>query len=283
MMTATETPVHCWLGPLEERVAAGQPLLLFFDFDGTLTPIVRHPSLAELGAAARTVLARLSRQANVTVAILSGRALDDLRSRIVLHTVRYAGSNGMEIDQPGDLWHDPAIGRTGESLSAARGALADVVRRYPGTWIESKPGCLSIHYRGLPPLSGICLRKDIVRTLDAHPDFRGRVVTQAIEVTPLTAANKGTAVERIWEAVRRETGKTPFPVYFGDAENDIEGMVATLALDGFTIGVGPEAPLVSAETLDTPESLIDLLSQLDQRLSKLQKFDSERALFLNSF
>ncbi len=49
---------------LQRLVAAygrGERLVLVFDYDGTLTPLVAHPRLAHLDPALRGVLARLTR------------------------------------------------------------------------------------------------------------------------------------------------------------------------------------------------------------------------------
>ena len=49
---------------LERLITAyqrGERLVLVFDYDGTLTPLVSHPRLAHLDPALRGVLARLTR------------------------------------------------------------------------------------------------------------------------------------------------------------------------------------------------------------------------------
>src|SRR5262249_29183323 len=57
----------------------GRPLVLLFDYDGTLTPIVAHPSLAVLPAPTQTLLATLAGVDGVTVGVVSGRALGHLK------------------------------------------------------------------------------------------------------------------------------------------------------------------------------------------------------------
>ena len=61
-MTAPDESPRPGLGRARSwpRTGAGRPLALLFDYDGTLTPIVRHPSLARLSAANRDRLARLT-------------------------------------------------------------------------------------------------------------------------------------------------------------------------------------------------------------------------------
>jgi len=83
---------------LERLMAAyhrGERLVLVFDYDGTLTPLVAHPSLAHLDPALRDVLARLAATPRVTVGLVSGRGLDDLVGMVGLEGLSYGGSTGL--------------------------------------------------------------------------------------------------------------------------------------------------------------------------------------------
>ena len=60
----------------------GSSLVLLFDYDGTLTPIVEHPRLAVLDRKTRRLLASLADRPRVHVGILSGRELDELRALV---------------------------------------------------------------------------------------------------------------------------------------------------------------------------------------------------------
>src|SRR5690606_23488960 len=76
-------------------------MLVAVDFDGTLTPIVAHPAGAMLPPRAREVLERLGARPDPDVAVVSGRALEDVRERSALDGIYYAGNHGMEIEGPG--------------------------------------------------------------------------------------------------------------------------------------------------------------------------------------
>src|SRR5690554_7120571 len=80
-----------------ERLSAHQAAL-FIDYDGTLTPIVANPDLALLSEAVRQTLGALAGVCEV--AVVSGRALADVRTRVGLETLAYAGSHGFEIAGP---------------------------------------------------------------------------------------------------------------------------------------------------------------------------------------
>ena len=69
---------------------------LFLDFDGTLTPLRQRPEDVALDAETRTVLSRLANHSRVTVWVISGRRLEDVRRRADVPRVRCAGLHGWE-------------------------------------------------------------------------------------------------------------------------------------------------------------------------------------------
>src|SRR5215470_12584784 len=80
---------------IQEIGRRGDRLAVFLDYDGTLTPIVSHPEDAWLSESMRQTLRSLA--GRVPVAILSGRDLDDVRGRVLVDGIVYAGSHGFDI------------------------------------------------------------------------------------------------------------------------------------------------------------------------------------------
>ena len=70
------------LDKLEElfEIKGNRKITIFLDYDGTLTPIVSDPDAANLPADNREIITGLSNI--IPVAIISGRDLRDLRSKI---------------------------------------------------------------------------------------------------------------------------------------------------------------------------------------------------------
>src|ERR1700722_14747839 len=85
------------LSNIESVLQASGRVLLFLDFDGTLSPIVEAPDQAVMPAETRTLLQRLSHTSWCSVIIVSGRALADVRERVGLANLTYAGNHGLEI------------------------------------------------------------------------------------------------------------------------------------------------------------------------------------------
>src|SRR5688572_9669020 len=92
-----------WDSILSDFIARPR-LLIACDFDGTLAPIVDQPEEATLPSQVRRLLGKLQALPGVTVAVISGRAVCDLRTRVGIDGVLYAGNHGLEIDAPGILW-----------------------------------------------------------------------------------------------------------------------------------------------------------------------------------
>ena len=100
-MTATAAerpppPLSERLPAVRERLEDAPQLLVCLDFDGTLAPIVERPDEARPLPENEDAVAALAANPAVTTAVVSGRALADVRERIDGPNV-YAGNHGLEL------------------------------------------------------------------------------------------------------------------------------------------------------------------------------------------
>lgn len=247
---------------------AGSKLLLLFDYDGTLTPIVQHPQDAVLSATTRELLEQLKQQPRLVLGILSGRSLDDLKEMAGMEGIYYAGTSGMELDLRGvRLCHPEA--------KASRALVADLAARleqelasFPGVWVERKPLGLTVHYRALEPVLIPLFEARIHRVLRPY-DGELRVVDgpMAVEIIPAFGWTKGNAVSMIVE----HSGPGSVPLYAGDEANDEEALTAARALGGFALGIGAHAPAVAVRRLPAPNGLMGFLRHLLDGLHALYR------------
>jgi len=107
-------------------------LFIACDFDGTLSRIVEHPEEAVLGNEVRGLVRKLREMCGVTVAVISGRAVSDLRRRVGIDGVLYAGNHGLEIDAPGILWASAEAREHRPELSSALAELRKEIGSVPG-------------------------------------------------------------------------------------------------------------------------------------------------------
>src|SRR3989338_1027846 len=82
---------------VRKRIISKRKILLLLDLDGTLAPITKHPRMTVVPEKIRKQLWTLSRRNDFVVAIISGRSLKDVRSRIRVPNVVYIGNHGLEI------------------------------------------------------------------------------------------------------------------------------------------------------------------------------------------
>src|SRR5262245_31722253 len=97
-------PLFDMLEELAPRVAEAAHLLLFLDFDGTLTPIAPHPDMVRLEPSRIAALRELSRHSMVSMTLISGRERNNLQARVGVPGVIYAGNHGLEISGPGFVY-----------------------------------------------------------------------------------------------------------------------------------------------------------------------------------
>ncbi|HEV3437822.1 MAG TPA: trehalose-phosphatase [Gemmata sp.] len=260
----------------EYRVA--RSLALLFDYDGTLTPIVAHPSNATLPSATREALEAAAALNGVEVGIVSGRALAELKNLIGLPGLWYAGSGGMHLDLGGEELVDAALAGFDNIADTLIGAIAELIRRFPGSWVEQKPGCLTAHYRALTPLKAACFVAEVRDTLaglgSSCPPLRVMEVDRGLEVALAGSWTKGEAVDRILDA----WGCDPFVVYAGNAANDEVAMVRVNARGGTTIRIGHEAPAVAQAWVATPQEFTADLVGLTAELALTVRHRSRTSL-----
>src|SRR5690242_9045138 len=124
------------LSELLEQAARAHGVLVLSDYDGTLTPIVARPEGAMLAprvAALVRALAQID-----PVAILSGRALDDVAARVGIENVIYSGNHGLEIRGPGIQFVEPSAAASAPALRVLTNALEHALAPFAGVLVENK-------------------------------------------------------------------------------------------------------------------------------------------------
>lgn len=219
------------LGP---RIVQAPHLLLFLDFDGTLTPIEPHPDMVHLPTARAAKLQALNANPQVSTMIISGRERANLQARVGVPGLIYAGNHGLEISGPGLVFVEPTAVECRGALQALAADLAHRVAALPGAFVEDKGLTLSIHYRQAPPDSAETIRQTVHCALAnaSHP-FQLTTGNMVFDVRPRVAWSKGTAAN--W--IRTQLAKPDaLAVYIGDDATD-EDAFACLS-DDITIKVG---------------------------------------------
>ena len=255
--------LYLWPSVSQMLRQAGRVLLLF-DYDGTLTPIVDHPDLAALAPGTKELLAGLSRDERFILGIISGRSLDDVRGRVGVSGLVYAGNHGLEIQGPDLDFTHPAAGELRETQGRVYARLGEELVDAPGVILEDKGLTLSLHYR-LTPREYVDTVEAIFAATVAPFLAEGQVMVargkKVLEVRPRVPWNKGTAIAKIAEPYR----SSAVTVFFGDDVSDEDGFAVVQEGEGIAVMVGPAGqPTQARYRVDSPQEVVETLKLLAQ-------------------
>lgn len=214
-------------------VRISKPLLCVLDFDGTLAPLVEHAGRARMTPGVRRLLERLREMAGV--AVVSGRALKDVRRRAGVRGIVYGGNHGVELAGRRQAYLHPAARRLKKHAGELLRQAQRIFKSVPGAFVEGKGFGVSVHFRRVPPRARGAFDRG-VRKLKKETHALAFLWTrghQVWDLRPATGWSKGRALQRLW----RRTGK-PFVVCVGDDATD-EDMFRSVRGKGFGVKVGP--------------------------------------------
>lgn len=124
----------------------GRRLVVFLDYDGTLTPIVNDPAKALLSPAMKETLQQLRER--FTTGVISGRSLDKIQNFVSIPQLYYAGSHGFDIAGPnGTSIQNKVAADFLAELQQVRDTLSERIADIPGAQVEDNIYSVSLHYR----------------------------------------------------------------------------------------------------------------------------------------
>lgn len=243
-------PLSAGWPAIRQRVLSAQHVLLCCDFDGTLAPIANHPLQARLPVDTQRLLEQLASLPGLRVALVSGRALADLKRHVGLPRLIYIGNHGLELQGPRLRYTHPAARTSRPLLKQITRRLQSLIRPIPGAWIEDKELTLSLHWRRVPP--SWCRQFHRVITQALAPDVKQRRIQltsgkRVIEVRPPGHWHKGTALRWLLQRVSSSSRRSPMAViYFGDDQTDEEAFRVVNQAGGISVCVGARPSTTAA-------------------------------------
>ena len=222
------------LGAIEDAVCSAERILIACDFDGTLCPIESSPAAVQLPETAAECLRRLTESEGVTLAIISGRSLEDLSQRVPLDLI-CAGNHGLEIRCDGVIFKQAGAVHLEPQMRVACEALGDVVSGWPGAWVENKGLSATVHYRNLEsPLTPSLLYSVRRKLAQLGGPFSYRAGKKAFELRPKVAWDKGSALRYIQE----RSGPFDLCICIGDDRTDESMFRANCGQLNIRVGCG---------------------------------------------
>ena len=248
-MSALPADLDAALSALAEQ----RPLLVASDYDGVLARLRDDPGAAVPEPGAAEALARLSRVDGVTVALVSGRGVADLRTTSGLSgDFRWVGSHGAEYD-------GPLTGELADRRDRLAQQLAPLVARVDGAWLETKPASVAVHVRPVQDRAAAALLLEKARSaVDSSLTLKpGKDVLEMA----VTDAHKGAALRRLADELGAAAS-----VYLGDDVTDEDGFRALDGPHDVTIKVG-EGPTEARHRVPDPAGAVLALNRLADLLA----------------
>ncbi|KAH9732307.1 putative trehalose-phosphate phosphatase D [Citrus sinensis] len=218
--------------------AKGKKIVVFLDYDGTLSPIVEDPDKAFMSDTMRMAVHEVAHF--FPTAIVSGRCLDKVSRFVQLKNVVYAGSHGMDISTPaGSLkQNNPkhetrTVDEQGNEVVHFQPAqeflpqiqemiqvLEEKIKTIKGATVEDNKFCISVHFRRVDEDDINTLQEMVNSIVEAYPNFRISGGKKVMEIRPCIDWDKGRALEYLLDTFGFNNASDFLPLYIGDDKTD---------------------------------------------------------------
>lgn len=262
-MTAHATPREVAARLL--ALAEAAPLLLCLDYDGTIR---QNVGAAPHGTPAETLalLARLQRSASIVPAIVTGRAMDDVRPLLPLEGFGLAGEHGMEIDAAGlRAAFDPGAAVLAGVRAVTERWLA-LAAETPGCVVQVKPRSASFHFKGVTETDAPHIE---ARAYACGRDEQAAGLValtggwRIVELRPVGGWTKGTATELLAAHMRARHGAACAVAFAGDDLTDEDALRHLPGLRpslGIRIAADPRVPTAADVVLRDVAGMLETLA-----------------------
>lgn len=260
------------LAQIERPIAEAAHLAVFLDFDGTLSPLVPDPEDARLEEQISPILRQLAERDDVSIAIISGRALNDVRERVGIEGLVYAGNHGLEAESASVSYRNPEAEALRRELKCTLLQLKLALSETDGLEIEDKGLTLAVHFRRVTEHLHDWVRSVTFGTVGRTRSFHCQEGKLVIDVKPQIEWNKGYAVQWILKEILPSGS---LPIYIGDDVTDEDAFASIRR--GITIRVGDTIDTEAQYTLPDVTSVGQFLNWLNHAKPHESIATSQRA------
>ncbi len=238
------------------------------DYDGTLVPFSKSPEKTVTPDRVVSILDKLNSNPSISVAVLSGRSLPELRNLIPLHSITLAGFHGIEVKFPDSAkftW--PGSKKVREKLEKVKTALEEEFNDTKGTILEDKEHAIALHYRAYEGKDEEII-KPFYSVVENFKPFDNVEILEGSKILEMRPKDwhKGKALQKIRS--RLTSGKPP-TFYFGDDTTDEDAFKELDREDkDFPVLVGEKGGDESAArySLDDSDELLSFLEKLAENI-----------------
>jgi trehalose 6-phosphate phosphatase len=214
----------------------GKQIVVFLDYDGTLSPIVNDPDRAYMSKKMRQTVREVARY--FPTAIITGRCTAKVYEFVKLAELYYAGSHGMDImgpaksskgskadmtrttDKKGGVVLYQAASEFLPMIDKVFSLLVEKTKRISGALVENHKFCLSVHYRCVEEKSWAGLAEQVRSVINEYPQLRLTQGRKVLEIRPIIKWDKGKALEYLLVSLGLANRNDVLPLYIGDDRTD---------------------------------------------------------------
>jgi trehalose-phosphatase len=236
-------------------------IILFLDYDGTLTPIKKKPSLAVISPLTQGLLKQLNKLENVFLFIITGRYYKDINDIIGIKNISIISNHGLQINHNKKQWTHPEVKYFSIIIKKVSSLIDDVLPRFHNTFIEDKNLSFTVHYRDADNKSIPELKKTINEIVKLF--FRKLKILKGkkiIEIRPNILCDKGLAVLKILNDLKIINQQSAC-IYIGDDRTD-EDAFKVLNKKEITIHVGSSSNSKAKYYLRSTKEVYNFLEEI---------------------
>ncbi|XP_051126419.1 probable trehalose-phosphate phosphatase 4 isoform X1 [Andrographis paniculata] len=239
--------------------AAGKQMVVFLDYDGTLSPIVKDPDCAFMPDETRKAVRDVAKY--FPTAIVTGRCRAKVYEFVRLPELYYAGSHGMDIKGPSKGHQRKVTTHTSHThphvclcvsfwaqfphicclfitiqanqtvlcqpakeflpiIDEVYKILMEKMKRIPGAKVENNKFCLSVHYRCVEEKRWGEVAEEVKDVIKEYQRLRLNQGRKVLEIRPTIKWDKGNAIEFLLHSLGYANSKEVVPIYVGDDRTD---------------------------------------------------------------
>ncbi|MDB5205931.1 MAG: bifunctional alpha,alpha-trehalose-phosphate synthase (UDP-forming)/trehalose-phosphatase [Flavisolibacter sp.] len=248
---------------IEDYITAERRCILL-DYDGTLSPLQKIPSMASPSGELLQLLKSLTDDKRNEVVIISGRDAETLEQWLGSLLLTLVAEHGAAVKQRGGEWQVQAT-MASEWKDKLKPLMQLFVNRCAGSFIEEKKSTLAWHYRNTHAELGFSRSRELRNSL---LQLTGNTPLQVIDGNKvlevrLVGVDKGTTALNIIKNLEPD-----FILCLGDDTTD-EDMFRSLAGKGYTIKVG-RGNTAAKFTMSAQQEVFPFLKKLVRQIKEPQ-------------
>ncbi|XP_063699262.1 uncharacterized protein LOC134829897 [Culicoides brevitarsis] len=246
----------------------GKPLVLLLDYDGTLAVIQPNPNNTRMTEDTKKILEEICSNKDVFVSIITGRCVKDIKEKVGIESIIYAGNHGFEITYPnGETHNQPISEEHAESYKNILAELEPLAKN--GAWIEDKIFSMTFHYEETPEELHSELDQKAREIIKKH-GFKPTGGHLIVETRPPILWHKGYAAKYLLQRHFGDDWREKVNVVFMGDDTSDEDIMKALNGHAITFRVSQNPELVTDATflIKSPSEVNTILHKIKESLAQ---------------